>query len=87
MNISDGSEVIPLWSDGAPGTEDWNQKEQERLVPPPISFRTIRNVTQPTLTAFLLHLAVPSGTAVIICPDGAFHSQAMKVVRSVLQNR
>src|ERR1700676_5014904 len=77
MNISGPSEVIPLWPGGAAGSEDWNQQEQETLSPAPMSFRTIRNVTRPTLTAFLPHSSVASGTAVIICPGGAFHSLAI----------
>ena len=53
MHIADQQEVIPLWPNGAPGSEDWTQQEQETFAPPPMSFRTVRNVTQPTLTAFL----------------------------------
>src|SRR2546421_2057798 len=77
MHIADQQEVIPLWPNGAPGSEDWTQQEQETFAPPPISFRTVRNVTQPTLTAFLPHPSVATGTAVIICPGGAFHSLAI----------
>ena len=53
MHIADQQEVIPLWPNGAPGSEDWTQQEQETFAPPPMSFRTVRNVRQPTLTAFL----------------------------------
>ena len=77
MHIIDQQEVIPLWPNGAPGSEDWTQQEQETFAPPPISFRTVRNVTQPTLTAFLPHPTVATGTAVVICPGGAFHSLAI----------
>src|SRR5437762_9321265 len=77
MHIADQQEVIPLWPNGAPGSEDWTQQEQETFAPPPISFRTVRNVTQPTLTAFLPHPSVATGTALIICPGGAFHSLAI----------
>jgi len=77
MHIADQPEVIPLWPNGAPGSEDWTQQEQETFAPPPISFRTVRNVTQPTLTAFLPHPTVATGTAVVICPGGAFHSLAI----------
>jgi len=45
-------EIIPLWPDGAPGSEDWDQEEQESVLPP--SLKVIRNVAQPTLTAFVL---------------------------------
>jgi acetyl esterase/lipase len=70
-------EIITLWPNGAPGSEDWNQREQEQITPPPISFRTVRNVTQPTLTAFLPNPAVATDTAVIICPGGGFLSLAI----------
>ena len=77
MKIANTSEEITLWPDGAPGSEDWNQQEQESFAPPPVSFRTVRNVTQPTLTAFLPHSSDANGTAVIICPGGGFHSLAI----------
>ncbi len=76
MNSADQPEVIPLWPDGAPGSEDWTQREQKSFSPPPISFRNVRNVTQPTLTAFLPHPSQATGTAVVVCPGGAFHALA-----------
>src|SRR2546421_4304060 len=77
MSIVDQPEVIPLWPGDPPGSEDWTQLEQEIFAPPPISFRTVRNVTQPTLTALLPHPSVATGTAVIIFSRGAFHSLAL----------
>lgn len=77
MSTVDQPGVIPLWPNGASRSEDWNQQEQETFAPPPISFRTVRNVTRPTLTAFLPHSSVASGTAVIVCPGGEFHSLAI----------
>ena len=35
--------------------------------------KVIRNVAQPTLTAYLPDPAKVNGTAVIVCPGGAFH--------------
>lgn len=78
MNVAGQPEVIPLWPNGASGTEDWNQQEQEHITPPPASFRTVRNVTRPTLMAFLPDPAVATGTAVIICPGGGFLSLAIE---------
>jgi acetyl esterase/lipase len=63
--------VIPLWPDGAPGSEDWTQQETESIKPP--SLKVVRNVTQPTLTAYFPDSAAANGTAVIVCPGGAFH--------------
>lgn len=77
MNIADQPEIIPLWPPSVSGSADRTQLEQEMSAPPPISFRTVRNVTQPTLTVLLPHPSVAIGTAVIICPGGAFHSLAI----------
>jgi acetyl esterase/lipase len=64
-------EVIPLWPGGAPGSEDWTQQECESIMPP--SLKVVRNVAQPTLTAYLPDPSRAVGTAVIVCPGGAFH--------------
>jgi acetyl esterase/lipase len=74
-------EVIPLWPEGAPGSETWTQVERASLVavPPgsPGGRRHVRNVTQPTLTAFLPPAERATGTAVIVCPGGAHHALAV----------
>jgi acetyl esterase/lipase len=67
--------VIPIWPGGAPGSEDWTQQEEETVVPPDV--KVVRNVTQPTLTAYLPDRSVANGTAVIVCPGGAFHLLAI----------
>ncbi|HZR40045.1 MAG TPA: alpha/beta hydrolase [Ktedonobacteraceae bacterium] len=66
-------EVIPLWPDGAPGTEDWSQQESEMILPLFNRPQIVRNVTQPTLTAYLPAPDVANGTAVIVCPGGGHH--------------
>src|SRR4029079_3585444 len=78
MNLADKPQIIPLWPDGAPGSERWTQQEQETLAPPPIGIRVVRNVTQPTLTAYLPDGAAATGAAVIVCPGGAFHFLAIE---------
>ena len=78
MNIADQPQIIPLWPNGAPGSEGWTQQEQETLAPPPIGIRVVRNVTQPTLTAFLPDRAAANRAAVIVCPGGAFHFLAIE---------
>ena len=40
---------------------------------PPANFRGIRNVAQPTLTAYFPKPADTNSTAVIVCPGGGFH--------------
>ncbi|MCB0128901.1 MAG: hypothetical protein KDE58_41835, partial [Caldilineaceae bacterium] len=55
--------TIPLWPDGAPGSESWTQIETESSTA--TTPRVIRNVTQPTLTAYLPDPAIATGAAAI----------------------
>jgi acetyl esterase/lipase len=62
---------IPVWPGTAPGSEAWTQKEVE--------YRNdwdhkqmVRNVTGPTLTAFLPEPSSATGAAVVVCPGGGF---------------
>ena len=77
VNSTLSPEVIPLWPNGAPGTEDWSQQESEMILPLFNQPQIVRNVTQPTLTAYLPDPAVANGTAAIICPGGGFHFLSM----------
>jgi acetyl esterase/lipase len=63
--------VIPLWPAEAPGSEDWNWSEEETVIPP--SLKVVRNITRPTLTAYLPDPTLANGKAVIVAPGGAFH--------------
>jgi len=65
------NQVIALWPDGAPGSEGWTQIEMEDVIPP--NLKVVRNVTQPTLTVYLPPPDIATGTAVVVCPGGAFH--------------
>lgn len=69
--------VINLYSGAAPGSEKWTWHEQENVKN---MFQTpvVYNVVQPTLTAFLPDPAIANGTAVIICPGGAFHTLSIE---------
>ena len=65
--------VVPVWTGVAPGSENWTQKEETTTLPQiagggPL----VRNVTQPTLTAFLPDASVATGTAIVVCPGGGF---------------
>jgi len=84
MLTSEQSTVIRLWPDGAPGSENWSQQEQETYLPLPsnipetylplpFDIKIARNIAQPTLTAFLPDPSAATGTAVIICPGGTFN--------------
>lgn len=64
---------VPVWTDVAPGSESWTQKEEATMLPQIAGGgRLVRNVTRATLTAFLPDAANATQTAVIICPGGGF---------------
>jgi acetyl esterase/lipase len=62
--------VIPVWPDVAPGSENWTQ--QEETFTSPMFGLMVRNITKPTLTVYLPPPGTANGTAVIVCPGGAF---------------
>jgi acetyl esterase/lipase len=66
--------VIPLWPAGAPGSEAWDQIEEETTLPDGLPI--VRNVTHPTLTVYTP--AQPNGVAVIVAPGGAWHFLAIE---------
>ncbi|MFO0883448.1 MAG: alpha/beta hydrolase [Pirellulales bacterium] len=66
---STAGKPIPIWPGVAPGSENSTQKEVESRGG---AETTYRNVTVPTLTAFLPEPSVATGTAVVICPGGGF---------------
>lgn len=68
--------VIPLYPGVAPGSENDQQKEIS-FVNPDKQTR-IRNVTKPTLTAFLPERGNANGTAIIIAPGGGFMHLAIE---------
>jgi acetyl esterase/lipase len=68
--------VIPLYTGVAPGSENAKQKEVS-FVNPDKQTR-IRNVTQPTLTAYLPERGKANGTAIIVAPGGGFMHLAIE---------
>jgi acetyl esterase/lipase len=66
--------VIPLYPGVAPGSENWKQQERQTEVSDShdSKFITITNVVQPTLTVFRPDPAKTNGTAVVVCPGGAY---------------
>ena len=68
--------VIRLYPGAAPGSENWTQQEREH-VSPRDKMVLVANVSQPTLTVYAPDVATANGTAVIICPGGAFHMLAI----------
>ncbi|SDH75121.1 hypothetical protein SAMN05192573_11296 [Mucilaginibacter gossypii] len=74
MNTVKGyaQEVIKLYNGKAPGSEQWKW-EEKTLTDPSTGNRTVINVSDPTLTVYRPNPAHNNGSAVIICPGGAFH--------------
>lgn len=64
--------VIRLYEGTAPGSEQWQQQEQEYFSP---LWRTevVFNVVNPTLTVVAPESAPANGTGIVICPGGGFH--------------
>ena len=65
------NKVIRLYDGPAPGSEDWKQTEQENRTNL-WQTRVVFNVVNPTLTVFPPATGNANGTAVVICPGGAF---------------
>ncbi len=66
--------IIPLWPEGAPGSERWDQVEEEMTMSS--GLRVVRNVTRPSLTVYPAKR--PNGAAVIVAPGGAWHFLAIE---------
>jgi acetyl esterase/lipase len=64
-------QVIKLYPQGAPGSENWTWSESEMKIPG-TDVRFIYNISDPTLTVFKADPEIATGTAVIVCPGGAF---------------
>lgn len=70
------AQVIPLWAQDEIDTTGWNQPEAIAFLES--GLKVVRNVVRPTLTAYLPGPAFATGTAVIICPGGAYHFLAFE---------
>ena len=70
--------VLPLWPGGAPGSENWNYEEWER-VGPQDEVKRIHNVTRPTLAVYLPDPSSATGTGVVVCPGGGFRHLAFNL--------
>jgi acetyl esterase/lipase len=63
--------VVPLWPDGASGSESWTQREAEHTFGNP-PLRGVRNVVKPTITVYLPTAGTATGASVVVVPGGAF---------------
>lgn len=82
-----GEKVVRLYEGPAPGSESWTQTEQENRSNA-WQTRVVFNVKDPTLTVFPADPARANGTAVVICPGGAFFalsidSEGFEVARAM----
>jgi len=69
-------DVIPLYDGAAPGSEGWKYPEQTDTIKEWGNLAFVRNITAPTLTVFQPE-TLKNGTAVIVCPGGAFRGLAI----------
>lgn len=73
VSVAEAQKVIPLYSGKAPASENWDWQEGE-MYSDVWQTRVVYNVSTPTLTAYLPPPRNANGTAVVICPGGAFHA-------------
>jgi acetyl esterase/lipase len=83
----DTPEVVRLYDGPAPGSEDWKHSEKE-IARTAWGGPVVCNVVNPTLTMVRPDPAVANGTAVVICPGGAFvllsiNSEGMDVAHAL----
>jgi acetyl esterase/lipase len=75
VQVAQGApQVMRIWPGKAPGSENWTQQEVELKSD---SELIVRNVVDPTLTAYFPPAGKANGTAMIICPGGGFHMLTM----------
>jgi len=65
--------VVHLYAGAAPGSENWSQHEKESRTNL-WQTRLVYNVADPTLTVIMPDTGKEVGTAIVICPGGAFHA-------------
>ena len=68
--------IVSLYPGKAPGSERWNWQEGESIKNM-FNNRVAYNVVNPSLTVYSPDPAIANGTAVVICPGGAFHTLSM----------
>ncbi len=67
---SHAPQILRLWPGKSPGSENWTQQE---MTLGNGSDKIVRNVVNPTLTAYFPPSGKSNGTAMIVCPGGGFH--------------
>jgi acetyl esterase/lipase len=72
LPAADGPQIIPLWTNGAPGFEA--RRDEPELA----KDYWVRNVNNPTLTVFLPPKEKANGAAMLIFPGGGFRQLSFK---------
>lgn len=72
MTVAHAQQVIPLYGGNIPDAKA--ASDQEQWLPNKLVDTIVNNVSVPTLTVFLPPPGIASGTAVIICPGGGYHT-------------
>ena len=67
---------IPLWAEGE--IDITGEEQPEEITHLPNGLMVVRNVSRPTLTAYLPDPAIATGAAVVVCPGGAYHFLAFE---------
>ncbi|HEX8021863.1 alpha/beta hydrolase, partial [Mucilaginibacter sp.] len=73
LGVQAQQKIIPLYPGAAPGSENWTWTEGESDNNA-FNTKVLYNVTHPSLSVFLPDSAINTGTAVVICPGGGFHT-------------
>lgn len=68
--VSAQTDVVMLWPNGAPGSENWTQKEAT-FPQGNAGLQGVRNIVKPSITVYL-PADNPTGASVVIAPGGAF---------------
>jgi acetyl esterase/lipase len=71
-----GQQIIPLYPDAIPNSKPAANIEKEEVTSG--GMHIISNISIPTLTVYAPENGVANGTAVIICPGGGYHINAIK---------
>jgi lysophospholipase L1-like esterase/acetyl esterase/lipase len=73
LNNLTAQNVIKLYDSKPKGSENWTGTEQTSTKNL-FNTEVVYNVVQPTITAYLPHKDLATGTAIVIAPGGAFHT-------------
>lgn len=76
MTLVHAQHVIPLYPKGIPNSKPAANTEKEEVRKN--GTRSITNISIPTLTIFLPASPAATRTAVVICPGGGYHANAIK---------